>query len=121
LSVLAATPEATVTTSTISTRAYSRTVVITLRGHIDEKVSHRLRHLLVDAIMRRRTRRIVIDLAEATQPDATALGALIAAHDSAPEMQIAFDLRRPSPAMATHLASHGLTAAPGGRQLTPPW
>jgi anti-anti-sigma regulatory factor len=88
---------------------FTHTVVIVLRGHVDETGTTHLRQLLVEAMLHRRPRRIVVDLAQATGLDPTAVGALIAAHDAAPDVQVAFDLRRPSPGLAAELAGHGLT------------
>jgi anti-anti-sigma regulatory factor len=94
---------------TVSARMFTHTVVIVLRGHVDETGTIHLRQLLVDAMMHRRPRRIVVDLAQTTGLDPTAVGALIAAHDAAPDVQVSFDLRRPRPGLAAELAGHGLT------------
>jgi anti-anti-sigma factor len=100
-----------VTTPSVSTRAFTHTVVIVLRGHIDEQESHRLRHELIDAMMRRRPRHVVVDLSRTISLDPTAVGALIAAHDTAPDMHLTLTLRRPCAVVAAELAEQGLPAA----------
>ena len=91
-----------------NSRIYTHTVVVTVCGDVGEADSPRLRRLLVDAMMRRRPRRIVVDLAGATALDATAIGPLLAARDSAPDVQVTLALRRPNPAVAADLRDNGL-------------
>jgi anti-anti-sigma factor len=98
--------------ATVSTRTYPHTTVIVLCGDIDEPNTRRLRHALVQTLLRRRPRRIVVDLTRATTLDATAIGALVAAHESAPDLDIALHLRRPNQATTADLARHGLVATP---------
>jgi anti-anti-sigma factor len=93
----------------VSTRTFAHTIVIVVSGDLDEDGSHRLRRVLVDAIMRRRPRRVIVDLARATDLVDSAVGALIAAHDSAPDLHVTFALRRPNADVAATLAGHGLT------------
>jgi anti-anti-sigma factor len=93
---------------TVSSRIFAHTVVIVLRGHIDETGSHQLRRELINALMHQRRPRIVVDFARATSLDPTAVGALIAAHETAPDMQLTLTLRNPSRGIAAELADHGL-------------
>lgn len=95
---------------TVSARRFTHTTVIVVRGVVDEAGGDQLRHVLVDALMRNRTRRVVVDLARATELDPTAVGALIAAHETAPELSVGFSLRAPNRDIATELAGHGLLA-----------
>jgi anti-anti-sigma regulatory factor len=91
----------------VTTRIYPHTTVILLRGDVGEADAGRLRRALVETIMRR-PRRIVVDLTNATALDPTAIGALLAVRDSAPDMDISLCVRRPSPALSADLAGHGL-------------
>lgn len=97
--------------ATVSSRTFVHTVVIALRGDVDERGSHQLRRELIDALMHQR-RHIVVDFARATSLDPTAVGALIAAHDAAPDMRLTLTLRNPNGGIAAELADHGLLAAP---------
>lgn len=97
--------------SHVSRRTFVHTVVLALHGDIDEAASEQLRRELVDAMMRRRPRRLVIDLSRTRSLGAGALGALIAAHDSAPDLQLALTLRGAPRGVASELANHGLPAA----------
>jgi anti-anti-sigma factor len=97
-----------VTAAAVTMRIYPHTTVIVLRGDIGETHTNRLRQVLVETIMRRRPRRIVVDLTEATVLDPTAIGALLAVQDSAPDLHIALNVRRPNAAVTADLAGHGL-------------
>jgi len=101
------------TATAVTTRTYPHTTVIVLRGDIDETGTSRLRHTLVEMLMHRRPRRIVVDLARATALDPTAIGVLRAAQDSAPDLDIELDLRRPNEAMTAELSRQGLAISPG--------
>jgi anti-anti-sigma regulatory factor len=79
-----------------------------LRGNIGESDAGQLRSVLVEALMRRRPRRLVVDLTDAATLDATAIGALVAARDTGPDMRIAVDVRRPNSSVTADLARHGL-------------
>ncbi len=96
------------TAAAVTTRTYPHTTVIVLRGDIEETHTPHLCRSLVDAILRRRSRRVVVDLSRATTLDATAIGALLAASDSAPDLHIALGVRGPNPAVTARLAAHGL-------------
>jgi anti-anti-sigma factor len=98
-----------VTAATVTTRTYRHTTVIALCGDIGETGTDQLRHTLVQTLMRRRPRRIVVDLTKATALDPTAIGVLLAAQDSAPDLDIALQVRRPNHAMTADLTRHGLT------------
>jgi anti-anti-sigma factor len=93
---------------TVSTRTFIHTVVVTLRGDVDERGTERLRRVLVDAIMHQRPRQLVVDLARATALDPMAVGTLIAARDAAPDMRVNFALRHPNHGVAAQLAGAGL-------------
>lgn len=94
----------------VSTHTFAHTMVIVLCGRIDEEASQRLWHALVDALMHRRPRRIVVDLAQASSLDPTAVSALIAARESAGDLYIALRLRGPGESVAAELADGGLAA-----------
>jgi anti-anti-sigma regulatory factor len=98
-----------VTAAAVTTRIYPHTTVIVLCGDIGETDTYRLRQALVEAIMRRRARRVVVDLTRATVLDATAIGALLAVQDSALDLHMALDVRRPNAAVTADLAGHGLS------------
>jgi anti-anti-sigma factor len=99
--------------ATVNSRTFTHTVVIALRGHVDESGSHQLHRELINALMHQRRRHIVVDFARVTSLDATAVGALIAAHDSAPDMRLTLTLRNPNVGIAAELAEHGLPTSPG--------
>ncbi|HKT00627.1 MAG TPA: STAS domain-containing protein [Rugosimonospora sp.] len=99
------------TAAAVTTRIYPHTTVIALRGDIDQAETDHLRHALVGTLMRRRPRRIVVDLTRATTLDPTAIGALRAAQDSARDLDIALDVRRPSHAMTAALTRHGFAVS----------
>ncbi|GAA5190471.1 hypothetical protein GCM10023322_45670 [Rugosimonospora acidiphila] len=104
---------------TVSSRIFAHSVVISLRGNVDETGSHQLRRELINALMRQRRRRIVVDFARATSLDPTAVGALIAAHEAAPDMHLTLTLRNPSVGIAAELADHGLLSHPAARRGRP--
>ncbi len=103
-------------TPSVSTRMFTHTVVVKLRGVVDERDTPRLRRLLVDMIMRRRPRHLVVDLARATTVDPLAIGTLVAARDAAPQMRVAFAVRRPNPSVAAQLVRAGLGPLPSRRR-----
>lgn len=66
-------------------------VTVRLTGDIDTAITHRLRHVLVDVIMRRRPARIVVDLRGVTTMDSAAIGTLRAAHQAAHDVHLTLD------------------------------
>jgi anti-anti-sigma factor len=108
--------EVLVATPSVSTRMFTHTVVVKLRGVVDERDTPRLRRVLVDLIMRRRPRQLVVDLTRATTVDPLAIGTLVAAHDAAPDMRVAFAVRRPNPSVAAQLVRAGLGPLPSRRK-----
>jgi anti-anti-sigma factor len=97
----------------VTTRTFTHTTVVVLRGRVDAGATERLRHVLVEAIVRRRPRRLVVDIAGATELDPTALGTLIAAREAAPDMNVRFTMRCPNPEAAVELLGDGLAAVVG--------
>jgi anti-anti-sigma factor len=88
---------------------FKHTLVVLLRGDVGEADTGDLRRILVDAIMHRRPRRLVVDLGAVTALDPLAVGALIAAQDTAPQMRVRLALRRPTGGVAVQLSTAGLT------------
>ena len=101
--------EVLVAEPTVRTRRFKYTLVVLLRGEVDESGTDDLRRVLVDAIVRQRPRRVVVDLAMVTALDPMAVGALMAAHDTAPQMRVRLALRRPNDGVAVQLSTAGLT------------
>jgi anti-anti-sigma factor len=99
-----------VAASTFSIRLFTHTIVIVVRGAVDAENAAGLRQMLVDAIVRRRPRRLIIDLARATTLDPLAIGALLAAQDTASDVHVTVALRHPRGSVADQLARAGLTA-----------
>jgi anti-anti-sigma factor len=97
-----------VTAAAVTTRTYPHTTVIALRGEIGESLAPQLRHALAETLVRRRPRRIVVDLNGVTALDATAIGVLLGAQDSAVDLHVVLAVRRANQAMAADLAGHGL-------------
>jgi anti-anti-sigma regulatory factor len=78
---------------------------IYLHGDIDLTVSADLRAALVQALgRRRRGRRLLVDLTDATGLDPIGVGALLAARDAARDARAVFLLRAPDPGLAPGLA-----------------
>ena len=100
--------------TTVSSRTFAHTVVIVVRGAIDDAGSGLLRRALVGA-MRRPPRRIIVDLGRAVSLDPAAVGALIAAYDMALGMHVGLSVRNPTHGIAAELADEGLPATPRGR------
>ena len=107
-------PEAKTATTTVSSRTFAHTVVIVVRGRIDDAGSELLRRALIGA-MRRPPRRIIVDLGRVISLDPAAVGALIAAHDTARGMHVGLTVRNPTGGIAAELADEGLPATPRGR------
>jgi anti-anti-sigma factor len=103
-----------VTAASVTIRIYPHTTVIVLRGDIGETNTNRLRQALVETLVRRRPRRIVVDLTDATVLDPTAIGALLAVQDSASDLHIALDVRRPNAVVTADLTGHGLSIIRAG-------
>lgn len=99
--------EVGVASSAVTTRIMERTFDIALTGDIAEAETADLRSVLVSA-MRGSTVEVVVDLAEATALDSTAIGALIAAAGIAADQKIVFRIHCPSVAMASELKAVGL-------------
>jgi anti-anti-sigma regulatory factor len=102
------------TAPAVSSRIFTHTVVIRLRGQVDAIGSGLLRHELVNAMMRRPPRRIVVDLRQATGLDPAAVGALLAAHEAAADVHATLTLRNASVGITAELADQGLPPAPPG-------
>lgn len=97
------------TAASVSIRYHKHTTRIALRGTIAEDETVRLRSLLVDVFLRRRPRRLVVDVGPVTTLDAAALGALIVAADMAPEHAVDFQLQCRDQRVAAELEQAGLT------------
>jgi anti-anti-sigma regulatory factor len=103
------------TRAAVRTRSYAHTTVIVLCGDIVESDLPDLCRSLADAIVRRRPRRVVVDLSRATALDPTAIGALVAAGDTAPDLHVVLGVRSPDPAVTADLAALGLLVLAGTR------
>jgi anti-anti-sigma factor len=100
--------EVTVAAPSVSIRYHKHTTRIALRGAIAEDETVRLRGLLVDVFLRRRPRRLVVDVGPVTTLDAAALGALIVAADMAPDHAVDFQLQCRDQRMAAEFEQAGL-------------
>jgi anti-anti-sigma regulatory factor len=99
--------EVRVANSAVTTRVVERTFGIVLTGEIAEAETADLRSVLVSA-MRANTAEVLVDLAEATALDPTAIGALIAAAGIAADQEIVFRIYCPSVTLASELEAVGL-------------
>lgn len=88
------------------------TVVVSLHGTVGEHDSTHLRRVLVQAIVHTRPQHIVVDLTHTTTLDPASLGALLAARDSAPDLDISLTMRHPNPAVTAQLHDYGLAPPP---------
>ena len=84
------------------------TTTVELRGDFDVGAADDLRHALVDTIMRHRPDHLVIDLRGVTFMDSTGIGTLVAAYQTACDLDVAFTVAGPSPFLARVLATSGL-------------
>jgi anti-anti-sigma factor len=94
---------------TVISHTHSDAVVIEVHGDVGEAAGDQLRRELITAMMRRRPRRIVVDLSHADSLDPGAVGALIAANDAANDLRLTLALHGPSDDIAAELTAHGLT------------
>jgi anti-anti-sigma factor len=107
--------EVTVTAASVSIRYHKHTTRIALRGTIAEDETVRLRGLLVEAILRRRPRRLVVEVGPVTTLDSAAVGTLIAAADLAPDQSVDFQVQCRDQRVAAELTQAGLTPTSPGR------
>jgi anti-anti-sigma factor len=98
------------TKAAVTTHAAADTLDIVLAGDITDAETADLRTQLVSA-MKAPTAAVVVDLAQATALDSTAVGALLAAVEIAADQHVRFRIHCPSPAMASTLVAVGLAAA----------
>src|ERR1700730_12593799 len=98
------------TKAAVTTRAAAGTLDIVLAGDITDAETADLRTLLVSA-MKAPTAAVVVDLAQATALDSTAVGALLAAVEIAAHKHVRIRIHCPSAAMASTLVAVGLAAA----------
>jgi anti-anti-sigma regulatory factor len=89
----------------VGTSSSAATVVtVKLSGDIDHATAERLRHALVDAIMRKRTQRIEVDLLDTVGVDPIVIGTLAAAYQMACDMRQTLIFRDAGPAIRAQLA-----------------
>ena len=112
---LAGVVEVTVTAASVSIRYHKNTTRVALRGTIAEDETVRLRGLLVDVFLRRRPRRLVVDVGPVTTLDSAAVGALMVAADMAPDHAVDFQVQCRDQRTADELTQAGLTPAGPGR------
>lgn len=102
--------EVIVAVPSVSRRVFTHSMVVVLRGDIDLSETAILRRVLVEA-MRRRPRRLVIDLAGVISLDQTAVGALLAAAETAVDLDMRVVIRHAAAAVAAQLRLSGVTAS----------
>ena len=90
------------------TRSSGAIVTVRLRGAIDAASSSELRRALVDSIVHRRARRIVVDLSEVTEVDSTGIGMLAAAYGAAADIRSTLVFRYPGERLARQLMDTGV-------------
>jgi anti-anti-sigma factor len=89
-------------------RASGAVVSVQLCGAINVAATGELRKALIDAVLRQRPARVLVDLRDTTFLDPTAIGALIAAAQTADDLRVDLSVCNPNPALAAQLASTGL-------------
>jgi anti-anti-sigma regulatory factor len=77
-------------------------------GEIDTEAATNLRHLLIDVIMRRRPRCLIIDLDGVTAVDPAAIGTLRAAHTTAQDMDLPVVFRTSGSPISAQLQEDGI-------------
>jgi anti-sigma B factor antagonist len=85
------------------------TTVLTLVGDLDMAIGDELRALVRQAIGNPLTRHVIVDLADVTFADSTAIGALLQLRAGCQDVNITFALRSPSRQFIRLLALTGLS------------
>src|SRR5262245_39854602 len=91
----------------VNTGSLAATVQAT--GDLDGDAADRLRHAIVEIIVRERPGRLIVDLDGVTAMDATTIGALQAAGTSAADLNIDLEFRTAASPLADHLDRCGIT------------
>jgi anti-anti-sigma factor len=85
----------------------SRTT-LELHGEFDVGAADDLRRTLIEAIMRNRPRHLTVDLGGVTFMDSTCIGTLIAACQTAGDVDVGFTITAANPFLTRVLATSGL-------------
>ena len=95
----------------VRTRLDADSVVVEVCGDLDGPSVAQLRHVLVDAVLRRRPPRVVLDLERVTGIDAVGIGTLLGGCDAALDLGIAVLIRDPGSLVTQRLQANGLPPA----------
>ncbi|GAA4441463.1 STAS domain-containing protein [Phytohabitans houttuyneae] len=93
----------------VRTRVASNgSMVVQVRGNVSEAATAQLRRALLHALLRVRSRRLVVDLREAGRVDPLGVGALVAGCDVAGDRSVSVVVHRPTHGVDRRLRAAGL-------------